>query len=110
MICHSQGAEFTFDAWAEAPSAFVSITALELSGYPTGDFILGNMLLCLVAGDFLDVFPIWRERHFGWLRLASTTGGSLIDDADLGPGNSHVLMQDRNSVQILSAVLSRIIS
>lgn len=105
VICHSQGGEVTFDAHGIAPDAFASITALEPSGSPETLELLDQTPFCCVVGDFLDINALWSARLTDWERLAVRAKGHLIGSKTIGPGNSHMLMQDSNSDQILAEVL-----
>lgn len=105
VICHSQGGEITFDAHAQNPERFASIVALEPSGSPKDIARLNETALCCVMGDNLEINDLWRSRRADWERMAKSPRGHLMGPDDFGPGNSHMLMQDTNSAQILSAVL-----
>lgn len=105
VICHSQGGEVTFDAHARAPDAFASIIALEPSGNPSEPEALGYTPICLVSGDFLDIDPLWQARQRDWAALAEARTCHLIGSDELGPGNSHMLMQDANAENVLNAAL-----
>lgn len=104
VICHSQGGEITFDAHRCAPELFASIIALEPSGSPESSALLDQTPFCCVVGDYLHITPLWCNRRSDWERLAKTQQGYLISPDDFGPGNSHMLMQDANSEQILAKV------
>jgi len=106
VICHSQGGEVTFDAFQQAPDAFTSIIAVEPSGYPNDPMALTKTPVCLIMGDFLHIAPVWQARHADWLKLAEAPNCRLIGPDVLGPGNSHMLMQDTNADDVLSAALS----
>jgi len=105
VICHSQGGEVAFDALAREPDAFASIVALEPSGYPSDPDALGVTPICLVTGDYLDINPLWQARHRDWASLSTAPNCRLLGPDHFGPGNSHMLMQDHNSPQILSEAL-----
>jgi len=105
VICHSQGGEITFDAHNKAPEAFSSIVALEPSGSPHDIAQLDSTPVCYVMGDFLDISPLWQGRRADWERLAAAPLGHLVNSTILGPGNSHMLMQDSNSAEVLSCIL-----
>ncbi|MEL6521988.1 MAG: alpha/beta fold hydrolase [Pseudomonadota bacterium] len=105
VICHSQGGEITFDAHALAPSLFQSIIALEPSGFPGDPAALRETPTRIIAGDHLDTDPNWQMRRAAWQNLARSETCSYIGTRELGPGNSHLLMMDRNSDAILNAAL-----
>ena len=105
VFCHSQGGEITFDAQARAPEYFASIVALEPSASPASLDQLADTPICCVIGDFLDINALWQQRRTEWNRLALAPRGHLIGSENLGPGNSHMLMQDSNSARVLNAVL-----
>lgn len=108
VVCHSQGGEITFDAQAQAPDLFDRIIALEPSGFPQSADSLGDTDVILVAGDYLDTAPHWTDRTKGWTSLATNSANvTLIDDATLTRGNSHMLMMDENSDVLFKVIFGR---
>lgn len=106
VICHSQGGEITFDAHQLAAHLIERIIALEPSGYPQTAATLGPTQLTICAGDHLDCDPQWEARKVAWSRLASScANASYIQSSDVGGGNSHLLMMDRNSSKVFEFVL-----
>ena len=99
VICHSQGAEIAFDAHRRNPSGFAAIIALEpseLHGTPTR----------ILAGDYLEADQAWIARRAAWRALASGDSVAFIEAPDIGTGNSHMLMCDRNAHEILDLALA----
>jgi pimeloyl-ACP methyl ester carboxylesterase len=111
VICHSQGAEMTFDAYAARPDLFSGIVAIEPSALPAGRTSFAQCPLTLVQGDYLDVAPHWSARRDAWAALftrVSKAGAPvcLIDTVtEVAPGGSHMLMMDRHSDAVLEAAL-----
>ena len=105
VICHSQGGEIVFDAHARDPSMFAAIIAVEPSGYPDSAERLGGTPLTIVSGDFLDADDHWRARRAAWHGLARSTAVTLLDPPQIGTGNSHMIMADRNAETVLDLTL-----
>jgi len=102
VVCHSQGGELVFDACATEASSMSRIIALEPSAMPDG--VTVPVTLC--AGDYLDVADHWRLRRDGWRRAARQQENiTYLGPSDFGPGNSHMMMMDRNHHQILDLLL-----
>jgi pimeloyl-ACP methyl ester carboxylesterase len=106
VICHSQGAEIAFDAHRSDPSRFAALIALEPSGYPEDASVLQGTPTRILAGDYLDIDPTWIERRAAWRALATSDGVVFIETPEMGTGNSHMLMCDRNSGDILDIALA----
>jgi pimeloyl-ACP methyl ester carboxylesterase len=106
VICHSQGGEVAFDAHQKQPDAFESIIALEPSFLPEDPAAFARTDLTIVAGDHLQIDQQWIDRGIAWQNLVEATGGRYIDPTVLGPGNSHMLMMDKNSDLVLEAALA----
>ena len=111
VICHSQGGELTFDAHAKAPQLFHSIIAVEPSAQPDPASRLGQTPAVLCIGDYLDTSEHSKQRENLWRRLARTAQENseplcLLDPDTFGPGNSHMMMMDRNSDAVLDRALA----
>ena len=105
VICHSQGAEVTFDALAQSPALFERIIAVEPSYTPDDSDALHDTSLSVLVGDFLDSDEFWDSRLRAWTTLAAFPKSTLLGPADLGAGHSHMLMLDQNSEHVLASVL-----
>ncbi len=112
VICHSQGGEITFDAYNLAPECFDGIIAIEPSGLPDNPTDLRSLPCVLATGDFLTIDRRWRERSDCWLDFVSDLERisapirHLTSENTFGPGNSHMLMTDTNSADVLRACLT----
>lgn len=112
VICHSQGGEMTFDAYAARPDLFSGIVAIEPSALPAGQTSFAQCPLTLVQGDYLDAAPHWSARRDAWATLFTrvTKAGAparLIDTVtEVATGGSHMLMMDRHSDAVLEAAVS----
>ncbi|MBT0959436.1 alpha/beta fold hydrolase [Alphaproteobacteria bacterium KMM 3653] len=106
VVCHSQGGEITFDAQPRAGHLMEHIIALEPSGYPDEGAGLRDTTLTVCAGDYLQEDAQWQARRAAWRRLgACGPRARHIASADIGGGNSHMLMMDGNSAALFEAVL-----
>ncbi len=105
VICHSQGAEIAFDAHRRNPSGFAALIALEPSGYPGDPAEMTGTPTRILAGDYLETDPAWITRRAAWRALA-TGGVRFIEAPEIGTGNSHMLMCDRNAHDILDVALA----
>ena len=105
VICHSQGGEIAFDAFAQEPQLFEAIIALEPSGNPAVGADFTQTPTHIVAGDFLDINQMWKDRRKVWQSLAAVEGVTFSGPERLGAGNSHMLMMDLNSDHVLDVVL-----
>ncbi|GHE94182.1 esterase [Aliiroseovarius zhejiangensis] len=106
VICHSQGAEVTFDALSCAPERFMGIIALEPSGLPDEANHAPNPPIVICAGDFLDSDPDWQARALGWDRFAKQKNASrVLGTSAFRPGNSHMMMMDANNAEVLDIAL-----
>lgn len=112
VICHSQGGEVTFDALAQAHGCVAGIIALEPSGLPEDATAMAEIPCVVAAGDFLQMDHRWKERSEHWQAFVAnlqTLGGNvryLDPDTAFGPGNTHMLMSDKNSEDVLKKCIS----
>jgi pimeloyl-ACP methyl ester carboxylesterase len=114
IVVHSQGGNFAFNAALAAPELIKAIVAVEPSGAPDpakADLAkLKGTPHLFVWGDYLDQHELWKKitpavnRYRDGLRAA----GVRADEIELPkmgiPGNSHMLMMDRNSDQVAAMV------
>lgn len=107
VICHSQGAEVTFDALAAAPDLFDGIIAVEPSSLPEDTQNLSGHPVVICAGDFLDTDPDWQARAQGWEGFAAGADNlRFLGTSAFTPGNSHMMMMDANNEAVLDGVLT----
>jgi len=108
VICHSQGGEITFDAYSRADHLIEHIIALEPSGHPEDSLSLQDSKLTICAGDNLDHEPQWQARQAAWAALGKTgPKANYVQSAQIGGGNSHMLMMDDNSAELFEVVMAK---
>jgi pimeloyl-ACP methyl ester carboxylesterase len=122
LMGHSQSGAFPLAAALLNPAAAKGLVLVEPGGCParyTADEIatLAKIPLLVVFGDHretptgLQGFPTWQTRYEGCLALIErlkTAGGQaeMLAPPDRGiRGNSHMIMQDKNSLQIADFIL-----
>ena len=115
LICHSQSGRFPFDA-AEASHAGISgIISIEPGGCPpaTGDMKLYLGIPSLVLfGDYIEQSPRWAPRLKNcrdFVAAAKRAGApvELLVLPEVGVhGNTHMLMQDRNNLDVADRLLA----
>ncbi|WP_421853213.1 hypothetical protein [Oricola sp.] len=110
LVCHSQGAEVAFAAIAEG-GPVRALLAIEPSAGPQKIADLQAIPTALVAGDFLNIDPMWAARLTAWRALCAdlaATGGHadfLPSGGALKAGHSHLPMHDRGHDMVLAAGL-----
>ena len=107
LISHSQSGLYPFQAAAISPQGIAAIVSIEPGGCPTGDLkpYLGIPTLVLF-GDYVDQSPRWaprlkqcREYAEAMKKLGGKTELVVLPEIGI-KGNSHMLMQDRNSLEL----------
>jgi len=109
LVSHSQSGIYPFQSATMSRDGIAGIVAIEPASCPAAD---GNMTpyaglpILVLWGDFVNESTRWAPRLAGctaFMRAANAAGGKVeqVMLADVGmPGNSHMLMQDRNSLQV----------
>ncbi|MEM7259989.1 MAG: hypothetical protein AAF404_21665, partial [Pseudomonadota bacterium] len=111
VICHSQGAEISFDAIQLASATVSTVIAVEPSSAPQSLDTYHQTRFVIVQGDYLTINDTWRSRADSWASIiaelsAHNTHAALIDlPSALGPGNTHLPMVDSNSDRCLDVSL-----
>ena len=111
LICHSQGAEISFDAIQCASATVSTVIAIEPSSAPQSLDRYGQTTLVIVQGDYLSINDIWRSRAASWAAIIAELSvhsprSALIDlPSTLGSGNTHLPMLDNNSDKCLEISL-----
>ncbi|MFC0402822.1 esterase [Paraburkholderia rhizosphaerae] len=114
LISHSQAGIYPFQAAALSPNGIAAIVALEPAECPsaTGDLTPYTKIPILVLfGDYIDQSPRWAPRLNACRAFADAAvraGGhvQLVLLPDVGiHGNTHMMMQDRNSLDVANWVL-----
>ncbi len=108
VVCHSQGGEITFDAHSRAGHLMTHIIALEPSGHPDQAAGLHDTIQTICAGDYLEQDAQWQSRNAAWRTLGSLgPNARYVASAEIGGGNSHMLMMDSNSADLFETILGR---
>jgi pimeloyl-ACP methyl ester carboxylesterase len=119
LVSHSQSGIYPFQTAALNTTGIAGIVSIEPGGCPpaTGDMQpYTKMPILVLFGDYVDQSPRWAPRLKqckDFVQAANKSGGKveLVVLPDIGiHGNSHMLMQDKNSLEIadwLSAWIDR---
>ncbi len=118
IISHSQSGRFPLEAALIDASGIKGVVAIEPAGgcnstTYTNDQVakLAQTPILVVFGDHLDAVPIWKNSYADCLafvdRLKKAGGKtSMLHPPALGIfGNSHMLMNDKNSDAIADLIL-----
>ncbi|MBL1101030.1 alpha/beta fold hydrolase [Streptomyces coffeae] len=105
VIAHSHGGGIAARAVARDPELVAALVLLEPNGLPVplGAEEVGATPRLIVAGDFIQQSPLYAKLSPSWPEYLErvTSAGTRADYFDLPamghPGNSHMLMMDRNS-------------
>ncbi len=109
LVSHSQSGRFPFEVAALDPRGIAGIVALEPGACPsaTDDMrMLTGIPVLVVFGDFVEQSPRWAPRLTAcraFVAAARKAGADaeLLELPRRGiHGNSHMLMQDRNSLVV----------
>ncbi len=115
LISHSQSGIYPFQTAALDTKGIAGIISIEPGGCPapTGDLKpYMNMPIMVLFGDYVDDAPRWAPRLKLCREFAEAmkkAGGKteLLVLPEIGiKGNSHMLMQDRNSLQIADLLIA----
>ena len=115
LISHSASGQFPFQAAAIDTKGIAGIVSIEPGGCPApaGDLApYLKMPILVLFGDYVDLAPRWAPRLKlcrEFAEAARKAGGKVETVAlpELGiKGNSHMLMQDRNSLKIADWLLA----
>ena len=113
IICHSQGAQFAFEAASRHPERIAAICAVEPSGFTSRPEALIGVPVLFVGGDYLDCDVIWRQMSSRWSDWAgalssSAPGAVAVSNLSLPAegisGNSHMIMMDDNAEEVLARI------
>ena len=112
VMCHSQGGQVAFEAGARMPDHVAAMVAVEPSGFSEQlQPWLGKDVL-MVYGDYQDVggdVPNLLAKGEAWAQDVSEAGGrcDIVDLPSIGvAGNSHLLMMDDNSGDVLERIVT----
>jgi len=112
LLVHSQGGNFGFLAAEQRPDKIKGIVAVEsaTAGKIENAAKLKDVPVLMVFGDYVDQHPRWStfkkvDTEYG--NAIKAAGGTVdwINLPDIGiKGNSHMMMQDKNSDQIADVI------
>lgn len=107
LISHSQSGIYPFQSAAISTQGIAGIVSIEPGGCPTGDLKpYVNIPTLVLFGDYVDQSPRWAPRLKQCREYAEAIrnlGGKteLVVLPEIGiKGNSHMLMQDKNSLEL----------
>jgi pimeloyl-ACP methyl ester carboxylesterase len=115
LMSHSQSGIYPFQTAAMSTSGIAAIVAIEPAACPTANADLKpyvGMPILVLFGDFVDQSARWKPRLQTCREFAAATnkaGGhtQVVLLPDVGfHGNSHMLMQDKNSLEVAAWLLS----
>lgn len=112
VVAHSQGGAFAWQVAQRRPELFRALVLVEPAG--TGldaqAAALKDIPTLLIYGDYVDADPRWSviRRNARRFSDAVRSVGGQVEDVDLPsrgiPGNSHMLMMDRNGDAVAQLV------
>jgi hypothetical protein len=115
LISHSQAGIYPFQTAAIDTQGIAGIVALEPADCPsaTGDLApYTKMPILLLFGDYIDLSPRWAPRLKAcraFVTAANNAGGHvqlvLLPDEGIH-GNTHMMMQDRNNLDVADWILN----
>jgi pimeloyl-ACP methyl ester carboxylesterase len=115
LMSHSQSGIYPFQTAAMTTRGIAAIVAIEPAACPMANADLkpyAGMPILVLFGDFVDQSARWKPRLQMCREFADATnkaGGhvQVVLLPDVGfHGNSHMLMQDKNSLQVAAWLLS----
>lgn len=115
LVSHSQSGIYPFQTAALSTKGIAGIIAIEPSACPapTGDLKpYLSIPILIVFGDYVDQSTRWAPRlkacrDFAEAVAAAKGNARLVALPDIGiRGNSHMLMQDKNNLQIADRLIA----
>jgi hypothetical protein len=118
LLLHSQGATFGFQVAEQRPDKVKAIVAVEsaTAGIVANAPKLKDVPVLMLFGDYVDEHPRWstfKKIDMDYGNAIKAAGGKVdwINLPEIGiKGNSHMLMQDRNSDQIAEVIQKWLVS
>jgi pimeloyl-ACP methyl ester carboxylesterase len=115
LISHSQSGIYPFQTAALSTTGIAGIVAIEPAACPaatdgTGPYT--KMPILVLFGDYVGLSPLWAARLRScreFVQVVNKSGGhaELVALPDVGfHGNSHMLMQDKNSLEVADWLLA----
>ncbi|MEM8976401.1 MAG: alpha/beta fold hydrolase, partial [Pseudomonadota bacterium] len=112
VICHSQGGQIAFEAAVKNSERVSAIVGVEPSGFASEPVAIKDIPVLLVYGDYLEAtpgLPPLLEMGKTWSETFTNAGGQadMMQLPETGvAGNTHMLMMDDNSADVLKRVTS----
>jgi pimeloyl-ACP methyl ester carboxylesterase len=109
LVSHSQSGIYPFQTAAMSPKGIAGIISIEPGACPPASFdmaALKQIPVLVLFGDFVDKSETWTKRLQGckdFVGAAKAAGvhAEVVALPDVGiHGNSHMLMQDKNNLQV----------
>ena len=118
MLLHSQGGAFGFKVAEQRPDKVKAIVAIEsaTAGIVANAPKLKDVPVLMLFGDYVDEHPRWstfKKIDMEYGNAIKAAGGKVdwINLPEIGiKGNSHMLMQDKNSDQIAEVIQKWLVS
>lgn len=114
LMSHSQSGTYPFQTAALSQKGIAAIVAIEPGECPTPTDDLkpyAGLPILVLFGDYVEEFPRWAPRLANcraFVKAANAAGGKaeVLVLPDIGiKGNTHMLMQDDNSLDIADILL-----
>jgi hypothetical protein len=115
LVSHSQSGIYPFQTAALSTAGIAGIVAIEPGACPAPTADLrpyANMPILVLFGEYVDLAPRWSPRlkacrEFAQAATKVGARAELVLLPDVGfHGNSHMLMQDKNSLPIADWLLA----
>ena len=118
LLVHSQGGAFGFKVAEQRPDKVKGIVAIEsaTAGIVANAPKLKDTPVLKIFGDYVDQHPRWatfKKIDTEYANAIKAAGGTVdwINLPEIGiKGNSHMMMQDRNSDQIAEVIQKWLVS
>jgi pimeloyl-ACP methyl ester carboxylesterase len=112
LLAHSQGGMFAFQVAEQRPDKIKAIVAAESAGAgKVADAAkLKGIPVLMIFGDYVDQHPRWaayKKIDMEYGNAIKAAGGTVdwINLPEIGiKGNSHMLIQDKNSSEIADVI------
>lgn len=112
VVAHSQGASLALRVLGEAPSLVKALVAVEPYAFVKADDIakVSHIPVLFVWGDYLEQHPNWaksKAESQNYMEVSRRHGGKadMLYLPEQGiTGNSHMLMMEKNNLQIAALI------
>jgi len=118
LMSHSQSGIYPFQAAAIGNAGIAGIVSIEPGACPAATSELApylKMPILVLFGDYVELSPRWAPRLKAcreFVAAVNKAGGKaeVVVLPEIGiPGNSHMLMQDSNSLEIAELLVAWIV-